>query len=208
MDLVRIALKYILKINHIWEYTYYWLVEYDVYYCGDWKDIIGIKDTSDLLATHIKRYSEMEIDWPWWGTFNCSKNFNPSNLFRCFLPLYRISNRWINLLDRELHGSWVWSWHFECLIPTIIVNFGCKISELGGMSKYTPNSRKWRFYSNFPWNLDAWLWTFRWAPIMTIFYKKMFLYHPIKWLYHRIYAYKYIPWLISKLIYFKLFYKK
>lgn len=207
MDLARLALWQVLKKNSIKkDYQYYWLIEYDVYYNWNWDDILKIEDAADLLATHIKKYSKFEKRcWPWWKTFSWPEKFKSCNLTRCFLPMFRISKKGIDVLDCALRRHWDWQWHFECLIPTILLSSGCIITELGWSSGYTPLSRKGKFYKNFPWNLDAWLWTFRWIPLIGILYRKNTLYHPVKSFYCRFKALKYAPRMFLKFVYFSFF---
>lgn len=71
MDLARVGIFSILKRAAIPKYAYYWFIEYDVWYSGNWSDIIRTSSLSDLLATHLHSYTEVKFEknWVWWPYF-------------------------------------------------------------------------------------------------------------------------------------------
>lgn len=145
MDIARINLYSILKKNKIKDYDFYWLVEYDVNYTGNWNDIISMKDTADLLATHIYTY-EKNDNWIWWGSFNTPVK---TKKIRAFLPIFRISGKILINIQTSLKKE-KWSGHLEAVLPTIINKHQGKIREIGGTGSYTSKKRWKKFYNSYP----------------------------------------------------------
>jgi hypothetical protein len=78
------------KIPH---YEYYWFIEYDVVYTGNWRDIISLcmSDTADLIATHIKTY-RADSEWSWWKHLKTGHDCVDNEAkIKGFFPVYRIS---------------------------------------------------------------------------------------------------------------------
>ncbi len=57
-------LKFYLSHPH---YDYYWCIEDDVAFSGDWRAFFEAFSTldTDFISSHIRRYKE-EPEWPWW----------------------------------------------------------------------------------------------------------------------------------------------
>ncbi|PTQ92132.1 hypothetical protein C8P68_1147 [Mucilaginibacter yixingensis] len=77
------------------EYDYYWLIEDDVHFEGDWR--FFFEECSqhylevDFLASHIYLYDQQPL-WRWWDSLCHPNKFIPFDLrLRSFNPIYRIS---------------------------------------------------------------------------------------------------------------------
>jgi hypothetical protein len=106
-------------------YDYYWNIEYDVKFTGDWKDFFNSFNTnnSDFITTHI-RTQEEEPNWWWWYSFQG----NAPQKVRSFNPIYRISNRALSLVDRRHKEGF--TGHHEVLIPTVLTNEGLTLYDM------------------------------------------------------------------------------
>ncbi len=100
-------------------YDYYWFIEYDVEYTGDWWDIFEnfrLSD-ADLLATSLIAYE----DYPGWGIW---KSLTPpprsrtadQDKVRSFLPVCRFSHPALKELKAKLAEGW--SGHPAALVVT------------------------------------------------------------------------------------------
>ena len=101
-------------------YDYYWLVEDDVRFSGEWKVFFDsfASSTSDFLSSVIETKAE-NSDWYWW---NCLKTGNETiaedNLLRAFNPIYRLSCQALSCIDAHLREGWMG--HHEVLLPTLL----------------------------------------------------------------------------------------
>lgn len=129
-------------------YKYYWFIEYDMEYIGNWSDLLMTcsKELNqyDFLGCDIERYDlQLNGDWAWWKMRNkvgyplkkCVKGFN---------PICRYSKCALECLDLYLKkGFWA---HSEVLITTYLHNAGCKIGDFGGTGEFVQNGFENRFY--------------------------------------------------------------
>ena len=145
------------------QYDYYWLVEDDVRFTGDWSDFFDAfeMDNSDFISSYLRKYAD-EPDWPWWGSLkNCGTGVETCDLVHTFNPIYRISNRALECVDKCLKDGW--SGHHEVLFPTLL--------SMSGMSVRDFNDGKSMFYFNE---------TFSHLPLKPQDVRHNVLYHPIK----------------------------
>ena len=129
------------------EYDYYWVIEHDVRFSGNWRDFFyffqNIKN--DFLACDIRRYEE-EPDWVWWSTLrHPDKHISNTDRICSFNPIYRISNSALYFLDQSMRSGW--SGHFEVLIPTLLHLNGFKIMDIGGTSSFVLPGMENMFYT-------------------------------------------------------------
>ncbi len=131
--------------------SYFWIVEYDVRYSGNWKRFVKYFEPSqaDLLGCNIRFHHEEQY-WHWWESFKnnavLENKININSLVRAFLPIARYSRQALQIIRREcLEGGW--SGHCEVLVPSLLLKKGLRIEEIGGDSHFTPVSRKNHFYS-------------------------------------------------------------
>lgn len=205
MDICRINIVKVLQKNNIPLYDYYWFIEYDVDYRGNWGELLDIKNESDLICTHLIDYTEND-KWVWWKYFNTPmKNIKK---MRAFLPIYRISRNMLEEIGTAITQE-DWRGHIEALIPTIVGVKNGKINEIWWNSKYTLPQNINKFYNSYPSWYEIWFGEFRWIPHMLNSCKrKERLYHPIKKYPENIYSIKYFFRKIDKLIELKLSYTK
>ena len=129
-------------------FDYYWFIEYDVVFTGNWVTLLDAvkSDHADLLAAHTRSRAE-EPGWPWWETLDlpgCA--LQPADWLRAFFPIYRISGRGFRAVDEHVKSGW--TGHFEGLIPSVLRSAGLSISDFGGSGAWTPKERRHRFYSS------------------------------------------------------------
>ena len=124
------------------EYDYYWQIENDVIYYGDWKDFFERveKSDSDLLSAVLEKKSDKNKSWMWWvdavdADIEYIKSFN---------PIYRISNDGIKMVKSFLtkHNGMF----FEVFLPTAIFNEGGVIEDFGGKDEFVKDENINNFY--------------------------------------------------------------
>jgi hypothetical protein len=146
------------------KYDYYWLVEYDVRYTGDWSLIFDdlMLSSADLLATSIVDNAQ-QPDWHWWPSLKIPNDLETApQMVRSFLPFCRISNALLRELDIQHKAGW--SGHYELVWPTVARAFGYSIEDIGGQSAYTPEHRMGQHYMSNPDNPNLFPGTFLFRP--------------------------------------------
>lgn len=119
------------------EYDYYWLIEYDVRFNGNWKTFFSFfqdKD-EDFWTAHVETKKDNPA-WMRWHEIEL-KNIplNHITFLKSFNPICRFSNRAFALLhSRCLLGD---RGHNELLMPTLFKYFKLKIADFGGVGHYT-----------------------------------------------------------------------
>jgi hypothetical protein len=167
--------------QHHPEYDYYWSIEYDVRFTGDWKSFIDsfVSTEADLLGTTIYRY-KFRPEWFYWGSIQSPEaKIDTDKLIRGFFPIYRLSKKACGeMIVAYLQG---WLGHFEVLMPTILHGRGYIIEDIGGDGEFTPTERRNRFYQNSPENDGLAPGTFVFRPeIASAPNRNDMLYHPVK----------------------------
>ena len=169
--------------SHHRDFEYYWFIEYDVVFSGNWATLFAgvLDDPADLLAAHVRSLAE-EPRWPWWSTLHFPDTALPQPLWlRAFFPVYRISRGGLRAVSERVKLGW--SGHFEALIPCAIASATLSISDLGGSGTRTPAERRHLFYSSFSSNagesLNAGTLRHRPAHIFPLL-RSNTIYHPIK----------------------------
>ena len=125
---------------------YYWVIEYDVRYTGRWEQLFDhFSDSSaDFISSYIRYYSESP-NFYWWGLENPQKEILLNERVRSFNPIYRISSRALNFLDKEQKNGWCG--HYEVLIPTLLFhNKSFELLDFGGDGKFVKQKNK--FYTS------------------------------------------------------------
>jgi hypothetical protein len=164
------------------DYDYYWVIEYDVRFCGEWQLFFDsfLKTNADFLSCHIRSNSD-EPSWPWWK-LNHPREYIPLHeRLRSFNPIYRISNPAISFLHRAFRSGWCG--HHEVAIPTLLQRNGLTIREISGSSKYTVLGMENKYYSGSGSNSGGVLssGTMRYRPVFWRYgYGNNKLYHPVK----------------------------
>jgi len=131
------------------DYAYYWNIEYDVYFNGNWsvffKEFESLK--TDFISSHVETYDSRQ-DWGWWYSLKFKTvSIERTSWVKSFNPVYRISNAALSCLDNVLSAGN--SGHHECLIATVLSNNRFSINDLGGCGAFTPESLVNKFYQSY-----------------------------------------------------------
>lgn len=120
------------------EYDYYWVIEDDVVFNGDWNYFFDSfkQQPADFVSSYIKKFDECP-DWYWWFTLNAGNEIL-SERIRSFNPVYRMSNKALNLLNIELKEDW--TGHHEVVIPTFVYNRGLSLLDMGDAGSFVKDS--------------------------------------------------------------------
>lgn len=129
-------------------YDYYWLVEDDVRYGGDWKAFFDefSENCSDFLSAYVERYEE-NPQWFWWRTLSTDQEneTEKAKLLKSFNPIYRLSRQALRCIDEHLKKGW--RGHHEVLIPTLLYNRGFSIEDFGGKGTFVMPGNERRNYT-------------------------------------------------------------
>lgn len=148
-------------------YDYYWFVEWDVFYNGNWRELVEKYDSNDAdyvmcSSTMRNGYSHTWYHHDQWKTTTLAP-FKDEELYVTFNPIMRLSKRAMTYLDHIYsEGN---SGFYEVFLGTVLKREGFKIDG---------------FYEHG--DLDVA--TFTWLPHGSTFTEKHInakqLYHPIK----------------------------
>lgn len=109
----------------IWfrEFKYYWIVEYDVYFNGNWKDLFITlqKYDDDLIASHIYKCDKEKMMIDHYEQFLPDKFYIQSEyeIFKGCLSFLRISNKGLKCIV-EHNTDDIKSYLYEIYLPTIL----------------------------------------------------------------------------------------
>lgn len=128
-------------------YDYYWMIEYDVRFTGNWSVLFDsfMHNDADLLSTHIAHYNESNKRWCWWKPFKISnRQYELDVCLKSFNPIYRLSYKAMSFLIQELrNGNPA---HFETVVPTLLYNNGLHLEDIGGTGDFVVKKNRNRFY--------------------------------------------------------------
>ena len=153
------------------DYDYYWLIEDDVCFNGNWKSFFDLFTTHsfDFISAYLKNYQD-EPGWPWWKTLRTGNEFLCNNdMLHSFNPVYRLSAQALSYIHEALLNGWCG--HHEVLIPTLLSVRGCSMADMGGDGKYVVEGFNNKLYDNS---------TFSHRPLEPQEKRDNRLYHPIK----------------------------
>lgn len=151
-------------------YDYYWLVEDDVRFSGEWKDFFGsfASCTSDFLASVIETKAENPT-WYWWTSLKTGNEvIAEEKLLKSFNPIYRLSSQALVCIDAHLRIGWMG--HYEVLLPTLLYNKGFLLEDFGGEGTFVRPENNAKFYDDT---------SMRIAPVLPDD-RKNYLFHPVK----------------------------
>jgi len=166
-------------------YKFYWFVEYDVEFKGNWADMFADCTLNlcdyDFLSCHVEKFNKLRnAQWMWWRL----RNYLPYKLEDCvkgFNPICRYSNRALVFLDTiQKQGC---SAHSEVLITSCLHQHGFKIGDLGGKGKFVPDGFLQKYYITYTDVVNDG--TMRYRPIFSVDeinhsdYQNV-LFHPVK----------------------------
>ncbi len=131
--------------RHHPDYAYYWVVEYDVRFSGDWGEFFEELNQSDadLLCTTLTRAIDLP-DWFHWSTLDV--DLARDRYVRGFFPIYRMSKAGFAFLDNAYRQGA--AGHYEGVIPSLFLSNGFKVEDIGGEGEFVPDHRRGRFYTN------------------------------------------------------------
>lgn len=127
------------------EFDYYWVIEDDMRFNGDWNLILSTVDQldHDFISTLIQWNHEYPT-WHWWRTIaHPEKDIPLEKRIKSFNPIYRISNKALAFMHRALTDQW--SGHHEVVLATLLYNNGFRIGDLGE-GTFSINELKDQFY--------------------------------------------------------------
>ena len=164
------------------KYDYYWYLEYDVVYSGNWKDFFAEFDenNADMLSTNISCHDEIP-DWPLWKSVDLPPDLDlpRSSWLRSFNPILRLSHHGMEVLTEECRKGW--KGHSEAVMPTALLQRGLSIEDFGGSGEFTPPERKHRHYRSNRLDNSLAPGTFIFRPAMTApGDERRMLWHPVK----------------------------
>lgn len=164
------------------EYAYYWSIEYDVRFSGDWKLFFDFfKDIeADFVGSHLRDYTE-EPEWGYWTLTHPTEFIPLPERKRCFHPIYRISKSGLDCLTLSYQGGWLG--HSEVLMPTLLHHSGFSLVDFGGNGRFIVPGTKNLFYTGSASNRQGGLnkGTMRYyPPFAGVGFQSNKLYHPIK----------------------------
>ena len=132
------------------DYDYYWIVEYDVRYTGNWRRFLQKFDWchADVLGTNVLRYRDTP-DWNHWRSLVVPRDVDcVTEPIRAFLPLCRMSAAACAAVDAAYRAGW--GGHNEVVWPTVACHDGLIVEDIGGEGPFTPEPRRGKFYTSTP----------------------------------------------------------
>lgn len=153
-------------------YSYYWCIEDDVNFSGNWNDFFGSFSRElkyDFISSHIRSYTDHPV-WHWWQTLETpGKTILKEQLMLSFNPVYRISNSAISFINQCLRRKG-WKGHHEVLFPTLLKDAGYHIADFG--TEGDQSIPRFSFCT---------LRSMRWRPVYFVTGNQQdLLYHPVK----------------------------
>jgi len=132
------------------QYDYYWIVEYDVQFSGNWRALFDAfaDNTSDLLCTSLHR-THTNPTWRWWRSLSWPADPKPE-LIRGFFPFARVSARALDAIIAATQAGI--SGHYELTWPTVLHHSGLVIEDIGGDGQFVQPSNRNRWYTSTPRN--------------------------------------------------------
>lgn len=166
-------------------YKFYWFIEYDVEYTGNWLTLMKDCDETligyDFLSCYVERFDEKKNKhWTWWYRSN-NVGVTLKNCIKGFNPICRYSNEALSHIDAYQKKGF--SAHSEVMITTCLYHGGFKIGDFGGVGEFVPKGYERKYYIPDLFGFENG--TMRYRPIYTIeeieqtgLQDKLF--HPIK----------------------------
>lgn len=164
------------------DYDYYWLVEYDVRFSGNWNTFFTFFEDKDedFWSACIETYSD-NCTWIRWHEIELTGiTADNSFMLKSFNPICRFSNRALRLLHgRCLLGD---RGHNEVLMATLFRYFDMSIADFGGQGSFVSPGCENLFYKEDVSGGDSPGWTHRYRPMHkeSEMRLKDMIYHPVK----------------------------
>jgi hypothetical protein len=130
------------------DYRYYWIIEFDVRYTGDWAALMAelSESPADVLGTNVQSRAE-HPNWTHWQSLDTAGAVLADDAqVKIFTPMTRLSNAAIKAVDAAYRAGW--TGHCEVLWPTVAAAAGLLVEDIGGKGSFTPPSRYGRHYTS------------------------------------------------------------
>jgi len=111
-----------LATNHNLVSDYYWLIEFDVEFTGNWAELLGNEFDQADLVTYDVRVPDVADTWKGWERL---KSPSPITTFCSALQVCRISAKALNVLKNVCCNT-EWQGLSELVIPSAIAAHGLK----------------------------------------------------------------------------------
>ena len=149
-------------------YDYYWLVDYDVRFTGNWSiffEAFSGKDKFDMLGTYVGSPVEFP-NWVHWHKVDVPLETR----LKMFFSMVRFSNRALEFLDREYRKGR--TGFCELICSSLLAEAGYSVGDFWGYPKFRVPGVETKFYTS-----DSFLW----RPCFSVpGNEKNMLYHPVK----------------------------
>ena len=135
----------LIKFAREHKFDYYWIIEYDVRFSGNWECFFRYfsESTDDFLTSHIRSYAQ-EPDWYFWQLDHFDKKIDLGKALRSFNPIFRISAPALEYVyQMYLKG---WTGIYEALIPTLLFQGNFILRDFGGTGDFVLPQDINRFY--------------------------------------------------------------
>jgi hypothetical protein len=164
------------------DYSYYWGIEYDVFFTGEWGEFVDHFERSDadLIGTVMEpRSTAPEIDLAPPLRNAAGKAFADDEVIRGFFPLFRVSRCFLMKMDSCYCDGW--NGHYEFSWGTCARAFKMKLETFGGTGPYVHPTNRDRFYFNRPSRWDIAPGIFIYSPTLPFVLPiPDTLWHPVK----------------------------
>lgn len=137
--------------KHYPDYNYYWIIEYDVIFNGNWNILFDAyeKDDTDFIASNLNKYEIYKDFWGKCGPMNFFDKYlikYGNNRIKTFNPIFRISKKGLEVIQ-SIYNKREYGF-FEEFLPTVIYNNSLKVSDFnkkgfvkgGGITKELDNT--------------------------------------------------------------------
>lgn len=165
------------------DFDYYWGIEYDVHFVGNWSTLMErFRDSpADLLTTTIYRHSRTPMRNLRTPPFKSPKGqeYSREKLLKCFLPIYRLSRRGAAVIHEAYCDGC--GGHYEVTWATILEHSGLALEDFGGDGSWVRPENRNRFYFNTPStpSLSPGTFVYRWV-FEAVPSRTNTLWHPVK----------------------------
>lgn len=132
-------------------YDWYWYIEYDMAFSGDWRTLFSAMEASDadLLAVNMIRHDHIP-NWPLWKSIEIPQGHElpTSSWVRAHFAITRLSRRLPEALIPVYKQGW--NGHAESLLATLAEQHGLRIEDIGGDGEFVRPGNTNRFYRSTP----------------------------------------------------------
>ena len=164
------------------DYDYYWVVEHDVRYTGNWKTLMEdfAASPADLLCTNLFGY---HVNETWHERYPAhppeGETVDDEERLRGFFPLYRISARAMDVVIDAYRQGW-WGM-YEAVVPLVLARAGHTLEDFGGAGAFVAPRNRNKYYLSSHLTLSMSPGTFTYRPVLLAPGKRAnTLWHPVK----------------------------